>query len=202
MWTFNKCLVVVAHPDDETLWAGGTMLMHSDSNWTVITLCRASDPDRAPKFSKAMEIYGARGDMGDLDDSPEQPPLSSRDIRRTLLNLLPPARFDLVLTHGFQGEYTSHLRHEETGKAVLALWESGDIAAGELWRFAYEDGGGKYAPRAIADADFMTTLPHDIWQQKHDIITQTYGFGLDSFESKATTKQEAFWCFRARARRT
>jgi LmbE family N-acetylglucosaminyl deacetylase len=201
MWTFNTCLIVVAHPDDETLWAGGTMLMHSDSNWTVITLCKSSDPEREAAFFKAMELYGAHGLAGDLDDSPDQPALSTRDVRRTLLGLLPPARFDLLITHGFQGEYSAHLRHDETGKAVLSLWESGDIVAPELWRFAYEDGDGKYLPRAIGDADFMTTLPHDIWQQKHDIITQTYGFAADSAEAQAAPKQEAFWCFRARARR-
>jgi LmbE family N-acetylglucosaminyl deacetylase len=26
----NKCAVIVAHPDDETLWAGGLMLMHPE----------------------------------------------------------------------------------------------------------------------------------------------------------------------------
>jgi len=121
MWTFNRCLIIVAHPDDETLWAGGTMLMHSDSNWTVLTLCSGSDPDRESRFSKAMELYGAHGLTGDLDDSPDQPALSARDVRRTLLDLFPHARFDLILTHGFQSEYSSHLRHEErSGKAEIS----------------------------------------------------------------------------------
>ena len=31
-------VVIVAHPDDETLWAGGTLLMHPDCRWTVVTL--------------------------------------------------------------------------------------------------------------------------------------------------------------------
>ena len=26
----NKCAVIVAHHDDETLWAGGLMLMHPE----------------------------------------------------------------------------------------------------------------------------------------------------------------------------
>jgi len=48
----------------------------------------------------------------------------------------------------------------------------------------------------------MTTLPHDIWEQKHDIMTHAYGFAEDSPEVKAAPRQEAFWCFRARARRS
>ena len=200
MWNYNKCLVVVAHPDDETLWAGGTMLMHSDSQWTVITLCRKSDPDRAPKFFKVVEAYGACGMMGDMDDSPDQPPLPARDVRKTLLDLLPPVRFDLVITHGFQGEYTRHLRHEEVGTAVMALWERGDLLSPELWRFAYEDGDGKYLPRPLADTDVTTNLSHDIWRQKYEIITNTYGFGQDTFEAKTTPKQEAFWRLKRKSR--
>ena len=201
MWNFNKCLVVVAHPDDETLWAGGTMLMHPDSKWTVICLCRKSDSDRAPKFQKAMERYGAHGLMGDIDDGPEQDPLLPRLVRRTLLDLLPPLRFDLVLTHGFQGEYTSHRRHQEVGAAVMALWDRGDLSSPEVWRFAYDDGEGRHLPLAIGDADVTTMLPRYIWQEKYDLITQTYGFAEDTFEAKATPKQEAFWRLHARNRK-
>jgi LmbE family N-acetylglucosaminyl deacetylase len=55
MWSFEKCIVVVAHPDDETLWAGGTILLHPDSEWTVLAICKSSDPGRASKFSDALK---------------------------------------------------------------------------------------------------------------------------------------------------
>ena len=58
--------VIVAHPDDETLWAGGTILMYPEWDWFVVTLCRANDPDRAPKFHRVLEILHAKGDMGNL----------------------------------------------------------------------------------------------------------------------------------------
>ena len=45
-WVFENAVVIVAHPDDETLWAGGTILMHPETHWTILTLCRTSDPDR------------------------------------------------------------------------------------------------------------------------------------------------------------
>ena len=195
MWAFKKCAVVVAHPDDETLWTGGTMLMHPESNWTVVTLCRKSDPDRAPRFFRAIEKLNATGAMGDLDDGPEQRPLTSREVQHEILQSLPSNRFDLIITHGLNGEYTRHLRHEETAKAVMALWKSERLFAGQIWRFAYEDGGRKYLPRAVEDADMQIRLPEEIWQRKYDIITNIYGFGPDSFEAGTTPREEAFWRF-------
>jgi len=105
-------------------------------------------------------------------------------------------RFGLVITHGLWGEYSRHLRHEETGKAVMALWESERLFAKQIWRFAYEDGGGIYLPRPIQDADIYLGLPEEIWQKKYDIITKIYGFVPDSFEAKTTPHREAFRCFR------
>ncbi len=188
-----NCAVVVAHPDDETLWAGGTMLMHPDSRWTVVTLTRKSDPDRAPKFHKALERFNARGVMGDLDDGPEQKPLRSVDVQDAIMDLLPSDRLDLVLTHGPWGEYTRHKRHEEVSKAVVALRESERLRVGEIWMFAYDDKGGKRLPQPLTDADVYVRLPQDIWKEKHRIITEVYGFAPDSFEARVTPKDEAFW---------
>jgi LmbE family N-acetylglucosaminyl deacetylase len=197
IWTYNNCAVIVAHPDDETLWAGGLMLMHPDTNWTVLTLCRKNDPDRAPKFSKALERYKANGFMADLDDGPEQTPLDIEQVQQTIESLIPSMDYDIIITHNTSGEYTRHLRHEETAQAVIALWKTNRITTGQLWTFAYEDGNRKYLPRAKKNADLLVNLNEEIWQKKHDIITGIYGFNKDSFEAKTTPKEEAFRCFKA-----
>ena len=197
MWAFKKCAVVVAHPDDETLWSGGTILMNPESEWTVVTLCRKSDPDRAPRFFRAIEKLNATGAMGDLDDGPDQRPLSRRQVQHEILQNLPSNRYDLIITHGLNGEYTRHLRHEETAQAVMALWKTDRLSAAQIWRFAYEDNGRKYLPRAVEDADMHIRLPEEIWQRKYDIITDVYGFSPDSFEAGTTPRKEAFWCFKS-----
>jgi len=191
----GKCAVIVAHPDDETLWMGGTMLMHPDCQWTVVTLCRKSDPDRAPKFFEALKEFNAGGKMGDLDDGPEQTPLSSREVQGYIMELLPSERFDLIFTHSTRGEYTRHLRHEEVARAVLALSRNDMLHCRELFTFAYQDGGGKHLPRTIKDADLTIEIPQQIWKRKYDVITSIYGFAQDSFEARTTPKQEAFWRF-------
>jgi LmbE family N-acetylglucosaminyl deacetylase len=52
--------VIVAHPDDETLWAGGTILSHPSWHWFIVCLCRGSDKDRAPRFLRTMQVLGLR----------------------------------------------------------------------------------------------------------------------------------------------
>jgi hypothetical protein len=133
--------------------------------------------------------------MGDLDDGPEQKPLNEIELEHTILKLLPPIHFDLVISHNPDGEYTRHIRHEETGKAVLKLWLAGKISADELWIFAYEDGGRKYYPRPVETASFCHIIDKQFWLKKYKIITETYGFNRTSFEAETTPHAEAFWQF-------
>jgi LmbE family N-acetylglucosaminyl deacetylase len=188
-----KIAVLVAHPDDETLWCGGTLLAEAASEKFVGTLCRASDADRAPKFERALQRLGATGKMADLDDGPEQLPLARSVVRAALRSLLADQTFDLVITHSPRGEYTRHLRHEEVAAAVLELWNEGELPATQLWLFAYEDGNKSHLPRAIANADRAQDLSDDIWSQKSAIITDVYGFAKDSWEARVTPRREAFW---------
>lgn len=187
--------VIVAHPDDETLWSGGTILSHPSWKWLIVCLCRGSDKERAPRFYDALKILKSEGIMGDLDDGPEQNPLDEKEVQLAILDLLPPKHYDLIISHNPNGEYTRHLRHEEAGKAVIKLWCTGKISAKELWTFAYEDGNKEYYPRPAENATFYRTLTKQIWLKKYSIITETYGFEKTSFEAETTPLAESFWQF-------
>jgi len=188
--------IIVAHPDDETLWAGGTILSHPSWKCFVISLCRASDTDRAPKFYKALKILKSEGIMGDLDDGPLQKPLEETVVENTIMDLLPKRHFNLIITHNPTGEYTRHIRHEETSNAVIKLWNNGKIFANELWTFAYEDGNMGYYPKPIESATIYRKLTKRIQLRKFSIITDTYGFEKSSFEAETTPLAEAFWQFK------
>jgi LmbE family N-acetylglucosaminyl deacetylase len=187
--------VIVAHPDDETLWAGGTMLSYPEWDLFTVCLCRGGDPDRSPRFYEALKMYHSKGAIADLDDSPEQPPLDKHMLEQEILKMLPARHFELIITHNPSGEYTRHRRHEEVSEAVIDLWLSGRFSTDELWTFAYEDGQNKYLPKAMEYAPIYRRLSPKIANQKYQIITQIYGFSLDSWEARATSKTEAFWRF-------
>jgi LmbE family N-acetylglucosaminyl deacetylase len=195
-YNFKEIAVIVAHPDDETLWAGGMILMNPGCKWTIISLCRANDTDRAPKFFSALKVYGASGAMGDLDDGPGQKPLLNEDIEKSIASLLPRINYDLIVTHSPAGEYTRHKRHEETGRAVFYLWEKGKITSSQLWFFAYEDDNKTHYSEAIKNADIVIELSENIWLKKYSMITKTYQFLPDGFEALTTPKTEAFWCLK------
>lgn len=190
----SRAAVIVAHPDDETLWCGGFVLMHPEWHWTVVSLCRAGDPDRASKFYRALRELGAVGNMADLDDGPEQTPLPGPAVEQVILNTLPRVAYDLIITHSREGEYTRHRRHEEVGRAARTLWRLRRLQAERFWTFAYGDGDGHHLPRASPDADLTIELPESIWSRKFRIITETYGLASESFEARAAPRAEAFRC--------
>lgn len=193
--TNSRGAVIVAHPDDETLWVGGIILMHPEVEWTIVTLCRKRDPDRAPKFFKSCKEYGAQGAMADLDDGPEQIPLPETRIQNSIMQLLPSDRYDLVFTHGLFGEYARHRRHEEVSRAVRVLHRTRRLQARQVLCFAYGDDNREHLPQVDNRADVIIRLRENIWQKKYKIITEIYGFSPESWEARTTPKQEAFWEF-------
>ena len=154
-----RAAVVVAHPDDETLWCGGYILTHPEFLWRIVTLCRAADPDRAPRFRRVLQRLGAEGEMADLDDGPDQAPLpvepSAGDHRpATGWNRLQPdfdPRPEWASTRGIAGMRSA-------ARPSIELWRSGGIDTRRLWLFAYEDGDRAYLPRVRDDADRRDVL--------------------------------------------
>ncbi len=70
----RACALLLLSPTRTTRHSGAaaTFWPHPEIDWKIVTLSRASDPDRAPKFRRVLEQLGATGEMADLDDEPGQ----------------------------------------------------------------------------------------------------------------------------------
>lgn len=188
-----KCLVVVAHPDDETIWMGGTITKFIGWDWHVLSLCRGNDSDREPRFRAAAHELCATSYISDLDDSPVLQPLSPElsEIKSRIESLV-PSQFDLIFTHAQNGEYTRHERHEQVHRAVCEMVDGGDLV-GEIAYFAYYDDAGTHPPKPDSRADISINLNVSEFGLKQHIISNIYGFKPGSFEYEAAGPKEAFF---------
>lgn len=187
-----KAAVIVAHPDDETIWSGGFILKHPDWEWTILSLCRADDPDRRPKFQTVCNFLNARAVILDLDDSnPLEPIDPGKDISSRILNEIGEEEWGLVLTHGENGEY-GHPRHIEVHSEVVKLCESGLLMCSELLLFAYECAAGNGQCKPAQIADYILELSERELAEKKRIINEIYGYDQNSFEVNACISPESF----------
>jgi len=188
----GSALVVVAHPDDETIWMGGTILSFPATKWTILSLCRGDDSDRAPKFKKITKHYGAFGIISDLeDDGKLNIKESLLEIRKRILKLLPQKNFDYIFTHAYNGEY-GHPRHKGAHQVFKKLVGEKKISAKEIFCFSYEllDRTGLAVPRKKSQYTFK--LNPKIFSEKRKIINELYGFKKDSFEYRSSLSYETF----------
>ncbi len=117
---------IVAHPDDEIIFAGGAILSHADESWTVVVATHPEGSMRVGESLKACAQLRSLGVdvsyrfLGHADELPN--PTGGIDLRLLLAQL---ARLDLkpgerVYTHGLQGEY-GHPGHKAVNWAVCEV---------------------------------------------------------------------------------
>jgi hypothetical protein len=191
----KKALVIVAHPDDETIWMGGTMMRHKDIRWTIFSLCRSSDTDRAPKFKKVCEHYGANCLMDDLDDTDtlefhEAVVESIELIKKNIKS----KKYNYIFTHGRNGEY-GHGRHVAVNHAVDKLIQEGFLAPEKIFYFDYQkkDKTLDYSEIILGDEpDYVVELSDEEYQAKRGVMSGIYGFDPDGPDINYCTNPEGF----------
>jgi N-acetyl-1-D-myo-inositol-2-amino-2-deoxy-alpha-D-glucopyranoside deacetylase len=154
-------LAVFAHPDDESLTAGGTLARHAaaGARTAVVTATWAADTPRAAELADALHILGAgRPRMLGYADSrvPRSAPGSPRlcdapldEAVGALVARIRDFRPALVVTHDAYGGLTGHEDHVHTHRVTLLA-----VHAAGLERL-YPDAGEPWQPSAL----YLSTHP-------------------------------------------
>jgi len=173
----KKALVIVAHPDDETIWMGGTILGLKNIDWTIFSLCRSNDPDRAPKFKKICERYNARGLISDLEDEGIMNVKKSLpEIKKRITANFAGKKFEYIFTHGYNGEY-GHARHLGTHRVVKELVKNKTVTCEKLFFFSYKLNYKGNIVNYIKRSNFATELDDKMFAEKKNIVQNIYGYG-------------------------
>lgn len=190
----KEILVIVAHPDDETIWVGGTLL-RTNFNKTIICLCRKKDRDRKARFEKACRILDAKGYIFDLDDSEKgyYKKISEKEIIKKILKITRGKNYDYLFTHGKNGEY-GHQRHIEIHNAVLEMLKKKFLTAQKVFFFSYTKKENGFQGWAIynSNADKLIKLNRHQLSMKKNLIKNIYGFKEGGFEEKSSGEIEGF----------
>lgn len=185
-------LVVVAHPDDETIWMGGTIFCSPQVRWTIFSLCRRNDPDRAPKFIRTCSFYRAQGTISDLEDEGIMSVTESvGEIEKRIKSEMALKSYDIIFTHGSNGEY-GHPRHKGVHQAVTDLIKNRTLSCRQLLYFSYYFDSKKKIALPRLPTNFSVNLPIPVWQKKKNLIHGIYGFSKKSFEYRSCSKIETF----------
>jgi len=126
-------VMVVAHPDDESLWGGFTLA--SDEPWTVLCMTHSRTVERRRDFYQSLAILGQVGAMLDLPDR-EEVPATREDIEQmtqVLTPIIQSPSVKRVMTHGTLGEY-GHPLHRTVNAVVTDLAPDKE----RLWYFSFD----------------------------------------------------------------
>lgn len=189
----KKAIAIVAHPDDETIWMGGCFLLYDNIDWTIFSVCRSSDTDRAPKFKRVCEHYGAKCIITDLDDEDKlDMKEATKEVEKLILRSIEGKKFDYIFTHGENGEY-GHKRHIAVNHAINNLLKSKQINPEAIFYFNYKnDERHEHKVESGEDSNLLLDLSKNEYKEKKRIVSQMHGYPMDGIDVGYCTNPESF----------
>ncbi|TKJ32120.1 PIG-L deacetylase family protein [Blastococcus sp. CCUG 61487] len=164
-------LAVFAHPDDESLSAGGLLARAVDAGarTAVVTATWSEGSVRARELAEAVRILGAGAprmlgyaDAKVPESAPGRPPFCAApldEVVRALVVHIREFRPDVVVTHDAYGGMTGHPDHLHTNRVTALAAEAAGL---EL----YPDAGEPWRPRSL----YLATHPMSVVAELRTVI--------------------------------
>ncbi|MCM1179170.1 MAG: Ig-like domain-containing protein [Clostridium sp.] len=182
-------LMIVAHPDDETLWGGGHLI---SDNYLVVCLTNGDDEVRKRDFMNCLKVSKDKGiilSYPDLIDKKKGVGIENRStweyeqlaIRKDIDMLLKYKKWNIVVTHNPNGEY-GHQHHKYTSKHVTDMFKMQPSCAKQFMYF-----GKYYSKNEITPGlkEQLPELPADVFKEKKKM--------MDQYQSKKATLYQVYY---------
>ena len=159
-------LMVVAHPDDETLWGGAHL---TEGGWFVVCLTNGYNEVRKNEF---YEVIKESGNVGLILKYPDLVggkrsdwATSKPQIAKDLDLLMKYKHWGMVATHNPDGEY-GHIHHKMTHQFVTEIYDTSKLDM-PLYNF------GKYYRAAVLPSveSTLTPVSKEALQEKESLLT-------------------------------
>lgn len=120
-------LMIVAHPDDETIWGGAHLL---EDNYLVVCITCGTNRTRVEEFKKALAVSNDSYAMLSYPDKTN----NKRDdwskvynkIQSDLEKIIKLKNWKTIVTHNADGEY-GHIHHKMTHNIVKSIYDKNNI---------------------------------------------------------------------------
>ncbi|MGM9875071.1 MAG: PIG-L family deacetylase [Bacilli bacterium] len=172
-WNNVESLMIVAHPDDETLWGSEELLKNK---YLVICITCGTNKKREKEIEAALKISKDRLIVLDKPDKVRGKRSDwkhyKKQIEYELKYVIKKKKWNTIVTHNPEGEY-GHIHHKITNNIVTKVYNKEPI--GKLKYF------GKYfSKKRINQNKNAREIPEDIYDMKIEMI--------DSYKSQAFIK--------------
>ena len=121
-----ESLMIVAHPDDETIWGGSHLI---NGNYTVLCITNGNNKKRKKEFMKVMEKTHSKGIILSFPDKTKGKrdnwKSCKKDIQREIKKEIDSKDWGKIVTHNPDGEY-GHIHHKKVSKYVTMILKKED----------------------------------------------------------------------------
>lgn len=161
----TKKLMIVAHPDDETLWGGAHLL---DGGYLIVCMTHGTDKVRSGELRAVAEASGNRclvlcypdKTLGRRDDWS----MVKKQMEQDISVLLECQDWELVVTHNQKGEY-GHVHHQMTHNMVVSAYEKEHLTV-PLYCF-----GTYYSAERLPEVqEHLPRISDAAWEQKKALL--------------------------------